>query len=186
MQIQKIELTNGIIRIRPYRTSDIESCFKSVEESLSELLPWLPWCHSPYSIKETKKWIKLCHTTWDRGSEYAFAIIDAKNGAYLGGCGLSNINSIDQFANVDYWVRSSKAKQGIATAVVFLLARFGFEELKLNRLEIVVAVDNKASIRVAQKVGAKMEGILRNRLVVRDKIYDAMMFSLIPQDIVIN
>jgi len=32
----------------------------------------------------------------------------------------------------------------------------------------------------AEKAGATREGILRNRLVVRDKVYDAVMFSLIP------
>jgi RimJ/RimL family protein N-acetyltransferase len=62
-----------------------------------------------------------------------------------------------------------------------LLADFGFKELKLNRIETLVAVDNLASQRVAAKVGAVREGILRNRLLLRGKIHDAVMFSLIPK-----
>jgi len=38
----------------------------------------------------------------------------------------------------------------------------------------------------AEKAGATREGILRNRLVVRDKVYDAVMFSLIPGDLTSN
>jgi RimJ/RimL family protein N-acetyltransferase len=70
----------------------------------------------------------------------------------------------------------------VATAVTLLLAKWGFKELKLNRIEIVVATDNQRSLRVAEKVGAKCEGIQRNRLIVRDKPHDGMMHSLIPQD----
>jgi RimJ/RimL family protein N-acetyltransferase len=51
----------------------------------------------------------------------------------------------------------------------------------LNRIEILVAVDNLASQRVAAKVGAVREGILRNRLLLHGKIHDAVMFSLIPK-----
>jgi len=69
---------------------------------------------------------------------------------------------------------------------VLLVARFGFDELKLRRIEIVAAINNKASQRVAEKAGATREGILRNRLVVRDKVYDAVMFSLIPGDLTSN
>ena len=69
---------------------------------------------------------------------------------------------------------------------MLLVARFGFDELKLRRIEIVAAINNKASQRVAEKAGATREGILRNRLVVRDKVYDTVMFSLIPGDLTSN
>jgi ribosomal-protein-serine acetyltransferase len=62
------------------------------------------------------------------------------------------------------------------------VARFGFEELKLNRIEIVVATGNHRSQKVAEKVGAVCEGVLRRRLMVRETIYDAVMFSLVPAD----
>jgi len=63
------------------------------------------------------------------------------------------------------------------------LTRFAFNELRLNRVEITVAVDNQASLRVVEKVGATKEGILRNRLTKNDAPCDAVMFSLIPQDL---
>ena len=58
---------------------------------------------------------------------------------------------------------------------LWLLSRFGFDELKLNRIEIVVSTENKPSLRVTEKAGAKQEGVLRKRLVVRDRVYDAVM-----------
>jgi ribosomal-protein-serine acetyltransferase len=52
--------------------------------------------------------------------------------------------------------------------------------LKLKRVEITVAVDNQASLRVAEKAGATKEGILRNRVVKSDAPSDAVVFSFIP------
>jgi RimJ/RimL family protein N-acetyltransferase len=63
-------------------------------------------------------------------------------------------------AHVGYWVRTGQTGQGIATAAVRLIARFGFEDLGLQRLELLVAVENLASRRVAEKAGARFEGIL--------------------------
>jgi RimJ/RimL family protein N-acetyltransferase len=81
-----------------------------------------------------------------------------------------------------YWVRSSQTRRDVATTATLLVARFGLEELKLNRVEIFVAAGNVASLRVAEKVGATREGLLRSSLVIHGKVHDAVMFSLIPGD----
>jgi len=57
-------------------------------------------------------------------------------------------------------VRTSQTGQGIATAAVRLVAQCAFEDLGLRRLELLIAVDNLASRRVAEKVGATFEGAL--------------------------
>jgi RimJ/RimL family protein N-acetyltransferase len=58
----------------------------------------------------------------------------------------------------------------------------GSERLHGLRAEIVVAVGNAASLRAAEKSCATREGVLRNRITVGVKVYDAVMFSLVPQD----
>jgi RimJ/RimL family protein N-acetyltransferase len=85
-------------------------------------------------------------------------------------------------ADLGYWARTGRTRRGIASRPVQLMARLAFERIELVRVEIVVAVDNRASLRVAEKVGATREGVLRNRMPVRDHIHDAVMHSLIPQD----
>lgn len=92
---------------------------------------------------------------------------------------MSHINQVDRVANLGYWVRNSCLRGGVATRAALLLSNFGLCELKLNRIEIVVAVENLASQRVAEKVGALREGVMRNRLLLWGKPHDAIMFSLI-------
>jgi hypothetical protein len=45
--------------------------------------------------------------------------------------------------------------QGVATAAVRLIAQFGFEDLGLLRLELLIDVDDLASRRVADSLSAR-------------------------------
>jgi ribosomal-protein-serine acetyltransferase len=76
--------------------------------------------------------------------------------------------------------------EGIATETAKLVARFGFENLGFQPLEIEVSPDNPANLKIAQKVGAVSEGLLRNRLNLHGSQCDAYMHSLIPADFGIN
>lgn len=68
----------------------------------------------------------------------------------------------------------------MAPRCVRALAAHGFDHEGLQRIEIVVAVGNTASEKVAQKAGALHEGIARNRLVIDGRPVPAHMFSLVP------
>jgi RimJ/RimL family protein N-acetyltransferase len=156
---KEIRLTNGMVTLRPYRMSDIDHMYEAVRESIPELSAWMPWCHADYSVEESRSWVGERAEKWEQGTEYSFAVTDYSAGIYLGGCGLNDIHRGIGIANLGYWVRTSQTKKGVGTAATLLLAKFAFSELKLNRLELVVAVSNTASSRVAEKAGATKEGV---------------------------
>jgi ribosomal-protein-serine acetyltransferase len=180
---KKTELTDGRILLRPYRPGDTKTSYQAIRESLAELAPWLPFAHSDYSIQETRDWIKRRPKDWKKGVGYEFTILDAGDGTVLGGCGLNGVDKMNRHANLGYWVRTGRTGRGIAPAATRLLAKWGFEILKLKRIEILVATSNQRSLRVAEKAGARREGILRNRLDLNGQPHDAVMHSLIPGDI---
>jgi len=180
---KEIRLTDGVVLLRPYGSGDVERLYQAARESVTEMSLWMPWCHADYSIEESRAWVESRAEAWEKGTEYDFVITDARDGFFLGGCSLNHINHNSRIANIGYWVRTSWTKRGVASAAVRLLMQFGLGKLKLNRVEIMAAVGNKASQRVAEKVGARREGILRNRMVVHDRVYDMVMFSLIPEDL---
>jgi len=176
------EITDGIVLLRPFHLEDAPETFTAIHESLSDLKPWMSWAYDDYSFNDTREFIRITRARWQEGTLYAFAIIDAKSGLVLGGCSLSHIHPVYHLCNLGYWVRSSKHGRGIAGRATLLVARYAFEKIGLVRVEIVIAPANAASIRVAEKVGAHYEGVLRNRMVVGSEVQDARMYSLIPQD----
>jgi ribosomal-protein-serine acetyltransferase len=176
------EVSDDTVLLRPFRLEDVQETFNAVQESLTDLKPWMSWAYDDYSLNDTREFIRITRARWQEGTLFAFAITDAKSGLILGGCSLSHVHPVYHLCNLGYWVRSSRRGHGIAGRATLLAARYAFEKVGLVRVEIVIALANQASIRVAEKVGATYEGILRNRMVVGSDVFDARMYSLIPPD----
>jgi ribosomal-protein-serine acetyltransferase len=178
--LSSMPLTDEEILLRPFRLEDAAQLYCAVLESLKELKPWMSWAIDGYTQLTAREYITIARARWEEHSFYAFAILRA--GELLGACTLSSIHPLYRFCNLGYWVRTSCRGQGVAGRAAQLAARFAFEQLGLIRMEIVIAVGNLASLRVAEKIGAHDEGILLNRIVVGKSIYDAHMYSLVPAD----
>jgi RimJ/RimL family protein N-acetyltransferase len=166
------------ILIRPYDLADAPALYEAARESVADVNFWLPWCHGAYQVADAESWIASQLAAREQNVSYSFVIAD-EGGRFLGGCGINQLVLAHRFANLGYWVRTSAAGQGVAPQAVRLLADWAFANTPLERLEIVVAVGNVRSQRVAEKAGAHREGILRSRLIAHGQSPDAVMFSLV-------
>jgi len=174
---------DGRVRVRPYRIEDVEPLFEAIMVSKNELMRWLPWCHPTYEIAETRTWVESRAEAWETGAEYGFVVEEVSTGRLLGGNGIHGAGALRPNPALGYWMRSDAAGQGLTTAASTLVARFGFEVLGLRRLEILAMPKNQASRRVAEKLGATFEGILRSRLDFRGEPRDAACYSLLPGEL---
>lgn len=170
------------ITLRPYCLDDAPGTYQMVIESIPMLKPWMNWAHEGYTQEEAEAFIQFSIDGWALDRYFHFVVTDACDGALLGGTWLGNISPTYRLANLAYWVRSSRRGQGIAPRIARLVARWGIERLGLLRAEIVVALENSASLRVAEKCGAHREGVLRNRMPLPDRVHDGVMHSLVPSD----
>ncbi len=67
-------------------------------------------------------------------------------------------------AHIGYWIDQRFANRGYTTRAVKLLSNFGFDSLKLHRIEINLRPENEASKQVAIKAGYELEGARNNYL----------------------
>ena len=167
-----------MVRIRPYTVADAQAVWDAAMESGAELLPWMPWFHPGYHLRETRSWLEMQVAAFRMGTSYEFAI-ESDAGRFLGGCGINQIDPLNRRANLGYWVRTTEAGRGVATTAARLAAEWAFKHTDVVRLEIVAATGNVASQRVAERVGAQREGVLRSRLFVRGQFQDAVVYSLV-------
>ena len=171
---------DGRITIRPVHIDDLQGIYEATRESIIEVTPWMSWCHPDYTVEECGQWIESSAVKWASGVEYNFTIMDkTKNDLILGCCGLRRKDPDENSAFLGCWVRSSRTNEGIATSASRLIIRFGFNELRLKRIQITSATGNKASLRAIEKLGATQKGILRSGCVVRGRVYDSYLFSLL-------
>lgn len=165
--------------LRPYGDASAGEIYAAADESRGHVAPWMDWLKPGYSVADAAAWRALAVGHWATGSAFEFLIYDREDGEIAGSGGLNEINHKDLVCNLGYWVRASKLRLGAAHAATLLLRDFGFHELRLNRLEIVVATGNLPSQRVAESVGAIFEGVQHQRLKVREQILDARMYALL-------
>ena len=181
-----VELRGPGLVLRPHETGDAAAMFAAIEESKVELAQWMSWYRAGFSLEDARSWIDHCRVQWSGEGDREFGIFDADTGEILGCAGVNQLNRVHEFANVGYWVRTSRTRRGIGTTTVRLLAAFAFRGLGLRRVEILTLPENAASRRVAEKAGARYECIARGRLMHQGTPRDAAMHAILASDLIDN
>lgn len=167
-----------MIRLREPATEDAEALLAAVRESLPELSPWMPWATPAYDRDGARAWIEDAKMHRIAGTAHEFFIVGGAD-RIVGTCGVNRVDPANRRANLGYWVRSSEAGRGVAPEATRRLVEWVFSHTDLHRLEIVAALGNTRSQRVAEKAGAEREGILRTRLWLHGQPHDAVAYSII-------
>ncbi|MDH3499433.1 MAG: GNAT family N-acetyltransferase [Acidimicrobiia bacterium] len=169
--------------LRPFRRRDAEPLHEAVAASLSELNPWLPWAHEHYSRLDAVNYIKDSARSWREGHAFDFAIrgLDDPD-LHLGNVSVWYLSRGFRSGEVGYWVRTDIAGTGVASEVARRVLRIGFEELGLHRVILRIAIGNRASERVAEKLGFTREGVLREEIKVRGTWLDHSVWGLLEHE----
>jgi len=173
----------GDFLLRPFTARDAPTFAAAVRESSSSVGRWMDWAHAAFSEADALAWFAACDSGRVAGSSHEFGIFGSDGYSFVGGAGLNQFNARHGFCNLGYWVRERAQRQGVASAAVATLARYAFDDLKLSRVEIVIADGNAPSVGVAEKAGAPYECLARNRLMLHGRSVDAHVFALLPSDI---
>jgi ribosomal-protein-serine acetyltransferase len=173
-------LSSGRFHFRPFAETDAVAFVEAVRESTATVGKWMSWAHENYTTADAASWFAHCSQERESGTSHEFGIFDGESNSLVGGCGLNQFNVVNGFCNLGYWVRQSWHRRGAAFGAVQVLSHFAFTELKLGRVEIVVAEGNTPSLSLATRSGAVRECLARNRLKVHGKFTNAYVFSLVP------
>ncbi|WP_164019757.1 GNAT family N-acetyltransferase [Pyxidicoccus trucidator] len=114
-----------------------------------------------------------------RGEGFRWILCEHGHDEPVGTAGLFQWSKADRRAEVGYVVSISQCGRGLMKELMPALLRFGFEEMKLHRIEAHVDPDNTASIRVLTRVGFQQEGVLRDNVADGESFRDTVMFSLL-------
>jgi ribosomal-protein-serine acetyltransferase len=167
-----------VIALRPYHTELAAAMYEAARQSIGTVGPWMPWLHDGYSLEQAVAWAERQQQGFEERSEFEFAIL-GDGDRFLGGIGLNNIDRLNPRANLGYWVRAGETGRGVATAATTQIVEWAFANTPLVRIEVVVSVENAASLRVAEKAGAIREGVLRSRLLLHGRMHDAVMLAIV-------
>ena len=101
---------------------------------------------------------------------------------FVGLIGLNPGKPKYQMAEIWYKIHPRFWNRGFATEVVNRILEFGFDELKLHRIEAGCAIENSASMRVLEKCGMVREGQKRKALPLKTGWSDNYEYAILAEE----
>jgi ribosomal-protein-alanine N-acetyltransferase len=107
-----------------------------------------------------REWLLRCledyYHKWGFG---LWAVVEKQTREVVGFCGLSRFPDVDDQPEIQLGYRLARAHwgRGIATEAAEAVREYAFQTLCLSRLISIIDPNNRASIRVAEKVGMQYE-----------------------------
>lgn len=86
-------------------------------------------------------------------------------------------------ATIGYWVSERFAGKGITPTAVAMATDAAFDQLGLHRVEICIRPENRASLRVVQKLGFRYEGLRRRYIHIDGDWRDHHAFALTQEEV---
>lgn len=172
--------------LRCWEPADAPLLKEAVDSSLDHLRRWLPWAHeAPLPLDQVVELLRRFRGQFDLGQDFVYAIFSGDESEVVGGTGLHSRVGDEAF-EIGYWIRSSRAGDGLATEATGALTRVGFAVCGAARIEIRVDPENAPSLAIPRKLGFVEEATLRRRLHGPDGAplqRDAVVFTLLREEL---
>lgn len=165
---------NEDIVLRSYSVEDAQELFDVVNNSRKYLHPWLTWVDKTTKPEHSLQFIQQSIHQQDMQEALALGIF--YEGRIIGGIGMHAWDLNTKRAQIGYWISEGYEGKGIITKSLKKFAAFLFDNLGLNKIEIHFVPANKRSAKVAEKLGCKIEGVIRQ----------SIMRNGMPEDIVVT
>jgi RimJ/RimL family protein N-acetyltransferase len=145
----RVERTDVVLR--RMQAADAVEIAEAVIESGDRLARYESWARPDFSTVQGLSYVVWWERAWEEGSAFYYAVEDG-DGRLCGSCGLGQVDHESRSAAIGYWIRSSAAGNGLATAAVRAIVQTAFSA-GFEGLTIVAAASNAPSRRVAEKAG---------------------------------
>ena len=154
------------LTLRPMRVADAEEMYRYAKRSdVTEYLLWYPHASQSY----TENYLRYIEHRYRIGDFYDWAVVENQSERMIGTCGFTRFDCPHNIGEIGYVLSPEVHGKGFGTEAASRVLAFGFEELRLHRIEVKFMEGNVASLRVAEKLGMKFEGYRRDGMLVKGK-----------------
>lgn len=118
------------------------------------------------------------------GKHIPFIVKDKLNGQVLGTTQICSIDQVNRNVEIGWtWLSPNVWRTKVNTECKFLLLKYCFEELKVNRVQFSVSGENIRSQKAVERIGATKEGTFPKHKVKADgTIQDNIFYSIINEE----
>ncbi len=169
--------------LRCWHPTDANLLQRQINDNLDYLRPWMDWARQePESLEMKTERLRRFRDDFLSRRDFVYGIFGADGLRIIGGTGLHTRERKDA-REIGYWISRSCANNGLATESTGALARVAFEINNVARVEIRCDPRNRASARVAEKLGfIHCSTLYGNKTDSEGRLRDTMVWSLDAAD----
>lgn len=169
------------VEVRPLRLRDWRQLEAILQAERKWLEPWEATVPGGSRFLDVKGMVRNLLRQHRDGSAIA-AIIEYR-GKMVGQLNVANIlyGSVSS-GSIGYWVSEKCAGKGITPAAVALIVDYMFIRMALHRAEIAIRPENKASLRIVEKLNFRHEGTKQRYIHIDGDWRDHEIFALTREE----
>ncbi|WP_341300688.1 GNAT family protein [Lysinibacillus sp. FSL H8-0500] len=160
--------------------SDVEELFALTERTRETLREWLLFVDDVKTVKDTERFVKNAMQQYADNNGLQAGIY--YEGKLAGVIGYHQINWQHKWTSIGYWLGNEFVGKGLVTNSMKALMEYAFSYLKLNRIEVRVAVGNIRSRTIPKVLGFYEEGRVRDAEWLHDHYVDQVVYGLTAAD----
>jgi len=160
--------------------NDAEKIYNLIDNSRSYLKEWLPWLDTSTKVEDTKEFIQGSLRGYVENKSMTAVILYKEE--IVGLVSFNSINWSNKTAYIGYWLGQEYQGRGIMTKAVRALTDYAFNQLKLNKVEIRAAVENKKSRYIPERLGFVKEGTIRQAEWLYDHFVDHIVYGMLKDE----
>lgn len=173
-RLRKPSLKGELVVLRPIRPEDAPDLHAATLDPVSRRLTGT---RVDFTLEQIETW---CAGLADREDRVDLAIISRKNGEFLGEVVLNEIDWDNRRSNFRISLSDPRHfGKGYGSEAARLLLSYGFEELRLHRIELEVFDFNPRAIHVYEKLGFRREGVRREVLLDEGEYRNSIVMGLL-------
>ncbi len=174
-----IKVDNNL-ELRTFSAEDAAALFEAINKNKSHLHPWLPWVNKTTKPEHSAEFIQL--SADQQHNQEALALGIFYDGHIIGGTGMHHWDKETKNAHIGYWLSKEYEGKGIINKCLVKFIDFLFGKAGLNKIEIRYVPRNKRSANVAQRLGFRTEGILRQSVINNGLTEDLVVTGLLKSE----
>ena len=172
-----IDETYSLVKLDLTQADEV---YEVVDRERAHLSTFLDWLSCVNSVEDELRFMKEMMTLEIENKARIYAIYEENQ--LIGTVDIHKIDAQNHTGEIGYWLSQHATGQGVMTKAVRLLCDLAFNDLLLNRLEIRAQKENKASQRVAEKVGFRFIGEAREEIYRQGDYVTMYHYELLKRD----
>lgn len=167
-------------KIKSLKTKDAILLFKAIDGSRSSLRKWIYWIDQIKSEIDVLKMIEKAQIQAELQKAMTAGIFWENQ--LIGLIELQDWDHSLKKSRIGYWLIEEFEGKGVMFQSLKVFLAYLFNNLKLNKVELIHLIDNDRSAQLAKRLGFQIEGILRDHMIINSVYHPLVLQGLLRKE----